>query len=589
MSNNFKPKLFVIGNIATEIILEVERFPYRNESIKAEYFHNQIGGAGASIGVAAGILGADVFLLSKIGREENGFKALEAIKNFSIRTTYIHFDASAYSTPMKITFLDRDGNTHSVITDITSSISIFELQKAEEDIKKCDALALELGLPDEVIYRALKLAKDNNIKTFVKPSYTKHISEKWVPLIDTLILNETELSFLSQMPVRHIETAIKAMKKLQPQFKDIILNFSKGTTIYLDNGNTEIISSCSSHIVDNSIADLAFAGSYIYFTLIEKPRKEAVKLSQCVAAYTMEKRGGIRSLPNIKELHNYIDRSDDLFARPLQKKEIQELIDTARTIRRDILEMTFEAGSGHPGGSLSIVEILTLLYFHEMNIYPNNPKAAHRDRLVLSKGHAAPALYAVLARRGFFDIAELKSLRKLGSILQGHPDMKRTPGIDFSTGSLGQGFSAANGMAIGLKAQHSLAYVYAILGDGEIQEGQIWEAAMTAVHYKLDNLIVFLDYNGLQIGGTVGEVKSTIEPLAEKWEAFGWHTLEVDGHNFLELKKAINRAKQVKGKPSIIIAYTIKGKGISFMERAIDYHGKVPDKEHLKRALEELK
>lgn len=259
----------------------------------------------------------------------------------------------------------------------------------------------------------------------------------------------------------------------------------------------------------------------------------------------------------------------------------------AKEIRKDIITMVTEAESGHPGGSLSCTDILTILYFDKMNIDPENPKWEERDRLVLSKGHAAPALYAVLSERGYFPKEELKTLRQLHSILQGHPDMKSTPGVDMTTGSLGQGLSAANGMALAGKLDHKNYRVYVILGDGEIQEGQIWEAAMTAAHYKLDNLTAILDYNGLQIDGKNEDVMN-IAPVKEKFKAFGWNVIEADGHNFEELDRAIEEAKATKGKPTIIIAKTIKGKGVSFMENRVEWHGVAPKKEEAEKALAEL-
>lgn len=266
----------------------------------------------------------------------------------------------------------------------------------------------------------------------------------------------------------------------------------------------------------------------------------------------------------------------------------QQLSDVARRIRRHIVQMVTEAKSGHPGGSLSAVEIVTALYFDAMNIKPENPRWEDRDRFVLSKGHAAPVLYAALAERGYFPVEELIKLRKTGAMLQGHPDMKGTPGVDMSTGSLGQGLSAANGMAIAGKLDNKDYRVYAILGDGEIQEGQIWEAAMAAAHYKLDNLTAFVDFNGLQIDGCVTEVMNP-EPVTDKFRAFGWEVLSVDGHNMDEIKEAIEKAKGIKGKPTAIIAKTVKGKGVSFMENQCGWHGAAPSKEQCESALCELK
>lgn len=268
-------------------------------------------------------------------------------------------------------------------------------------------------------------------------------------------------------------------------------------------------------------------------------------------------------------------------------KNYEELKSIAKSLRINIIKMLEKSQSGHPGGSLSACEILTALYFKEMNIDPKNPHWEDRDRFVLSKGHAAPVLYAALAERGYFPKEELNSLRKINSMLQGHPDMKGTPGVDMTTGSLGQGLSAASGMALAGKIDKKDYRVYALVGDGEVQEGIIWEAAMSAAHYKLDNLTVFMDHNGLQIDGKNEDVMN-IEPIDEKFKAFGWYVIKIDGHNFEEIFAALEEAKNTKGKPTMIIASTVKGKGVSFMENQAGWHGKAPSSEQAQQALEEL-
>ncbi len=271
----------------------------------------------------------------------------------------------------------------------------------------------------------------------------------------------------------------------------------------------------------------------------------------------------------------------------MQNITFNELAKVACKVRMGIIEGTFNAKSGHPGGSLSIAEIISYLYFKEMNIDPENPKADLRDRFVLSKGHAAPALYAVMANRGYFPVEELKTLRKPDSRLQGHPSMNYLPGIDISSGSLGQGISAACGMALGAKLKGDAFRVYTILGDGEIEEGQVWEAAMYAAAKKLDNLVAFVDNNNLQIDGTVEEVNSPY-PIPEKFAAFGWNVIEIDGHNFEEIEAALNNARECKNKPTAIIATTIKGKGVSFMENQVSWHGSAPNAEQYEIAMNEL-
>ena len=268
-------------------------------------------------------------------------------------------------------------------------------------------------------------------------------------------------------------------------------------------------------------------------------------------------------------------------------KDISFLKVKAKEIRKSIVSMITEAKSGHPGGSLSATDILTALYFSEMNVDPANPKMEGRDRFVLSKGHAAPAIYATLAEKGYFSKDELMTLRKFGSRLQGHPDMKKLPGIEISTGSLGQGLSVANGMALNAKMFNENYRTYVILGDGEVQEGQIWEAAMTAAHYKLNNLCAFLDNNNLKIDGNVSEIMG-VEPLDKKWEAFGWNVIKIDGHDFEQILSALDKARECKDKPTMVIAKTIKGKGVSFMENVCGFHGVAPTLEELERALAEL-
>ena len=264
-----------------------------------------------------------------------------------------------------------------------------------------------------------------------------------------------------------------------------------------------------------------------------------------------------------------------------------ELELTAYKIRRDAVTAVHSAASGHPGGSLSIADILAVLYFDEMNIDPNNSKNPDRDRFVLSKGHCAPALYGALAERGFFSVEDIKTFRHVDSYLQGHPDMKGVPGVDMSTGSLGQGICAANGMALAAKLDGKSYRVYTILGDGELEEGQVWEAAMFAPHYKLDNLTAFVDFNGLQIDGDITKVMNPT-PIDKKFEAFGWNVITINAHDMDEIKNAIAAAKATKGKPTVIIAKSIKGKGVSYMENQASWHGSAPNDEQYEQAMKEL-
>lgn len=269
------------------------------------------------------------------------------------------------------------------------------------------------------------------------------------------------------------------------------------------------------------------------------------------------------------------------------KRDIKKLESTAKEVRINLLKMLTKAGTGHSGGSLSAVEILTALYFSKMRHDPKNPEWQDRDKFILSKGHGAPALYTVLGLSGYFATSHFGTLRKMKSILRGHPNSVLTPGVEVCTGSLGQGLSQGNGIAIAARMDKRNTRVYVLLGDGEIQEGQVWEAAMTSSHYKLDNVCAIIDNNGLQIDGPVSEIMN-VSPIKEKWEAFGWHTISVDGHDFNDILSALDEAEAVKEKPTAIVAKTVKGKGVSFMEGKVEYHGAVPTEKELEMALNEI-
>ena len=271
----------------------------------------------------------------------------------------------------------------------------------------------------------------------------------------------------------------------------------------------------------------------------------------------------------------------------MDKKRVTELSIIANNVRKHALTAVYNAASGHPGGSLSVADVLTLLYFEVMNVDPKNPKMEDRDRFVLSKGHTAPALYGVLAEKGFIPKEDIKTFRNVNSYLQGHPDMNKVPGVDMSTGSLGQGVSAAGGMALAAKLDNKDYRVYSVLGDGELEEGQVWEQAMFAAHYKLDNFTIFVDNNGLQIDGDISKVMNP-NPIDKKFEAFGWHVIKVSAHNFEELMAAVDEAKATKGQPTAIIMKSVKGKNVSFMENNAGWHGPAPNEEQYNQAIAEL-
>ncbi|MEK7434099.1 MAG: transketolase [Cyanobacteriota bacterium] len=277
--------------------------------------------------------------------------------------------------------------------------------------------------------------------------------------------------------------------------------------------------------------------------------------------------------------------STNTLAKKLSPEELEKM---ALNIRRDIIQMIYDANSGHPGGSLSIADLISALYFNVLNHDPSKPDWEDRDRFILSKGHACPALYSAMARTGYFPYEELKTLRKIDSRIQGHPEVRKLPGIEASTGSLGQGLSIGAGLALGAKVQGKNFRTYVMTGDGELDEGQIWEAALFCGNKKIDNLVVIVDSNKQQLDGWIKDI-SSLDPLDDKWRAFGWEVIEIDGHNMKEILSAFEKAEQTKGKPTVIIANTIKGKGVSFMENNLDFHGASPTKEQYEKAMEELK
>jgi len=270
------------------------------------------------------------------------------------------------------------------------------------------------------------------------------------------------------------------------------------------------------------------------------------------------------------------------------KNSVEFLNETAREMRCSIISMIHAAKSGHPGGALSAADIMTALYWNELDVRPQEPGWPERDRVILSKGHTCPVIYAALAMKGFFDISVLQTLRKMGSILQGHPDMKKVPGLDMTSGSLGQGLSIGVGMAIGAKADRLKSRIYVILGDGEIQEGQIWEAAMSAAKYRLDNLVAVVDVNNLQVDGFCSDIMP-VEPIDKKWEAFGWEVIKIDGHDMQQILDAFAKARTVSGRPAVILADTVKGKGVDYMENVCEWHGMAPNDEQCQDALCQLK
>jgi transketolase len=362
----------------------------------------------------------------------------------------------------------------------------------------------------------------------------------------------------------------------------------EGTLLINDHGAT-VFHNYGVDVTDTIGAGDAFVAGLAVMIAEDKFVVDGIDFGSAAGAIATTKIGAQEAMPTRPEVEAFLQKKAGEGKRYKDYNERIKLLErTSNSMRRNIIKMLGCSKSGHPGGSLSAADVIAALYMEVMNIDPKKPKMENRDRFVLSKGHGAPALYTALVERGFMPVERLWQLRKIDGDLSGHPDMRKTPGVDMTTGSLGQGLSVANGMALAARLRGLDYRTYVMLGDGEIQEGQIWEAAMTASTRRLDNLCAILDYNGLQIDGSIGQVKAGLEPVIEKWKAFNWNVIEIDGHNHEQILEAFEDAKKAKGVPTIIIARTIKGMGVSFMERKVEYHGVAPTDDECERALAEL-
>jgi transketolase len=413
--------------------------------------------------------------------------------------------------------------------------------------------------------------------------------EGLAPLVDLLITGQPGLAAFSGKPVEHLESASAAAHALAGLgFRRAAVTLGPHGALVVDGDSMEVVPTCSVVARNLSLGADAFSGAFAVRLGEGAGLRDAAAFANAAASLSIPQLVIGDGLPERARVE---ERARELLLGkrlPLDRT-LSGLHEHADRIRALILQMLADAGSGHPGGSLSAAEILAVLYFHVMRVDPQAPGWAARDRFVLSKGHAAPVLYATLALRGFFPVGELSSLRRLGARLQGHPDRLLTPGVDVSTGSLGQGLSVACGLALAARVLGADWRTFVLLGDGELEEGEVWEAAMSAAGYSLDNLVAIVDYNGLQIDGSVSRIKGSLEPLADKWRAFGWRVEVVGGHDIAQLVRVLDeKAPGRDSRPTMVIAHTIKGKGVSFMERIVDYHGNRVSPEDCARALAEL-
>jgi transketolase len=604
--------VLVVGSCNYDLTIQTDRLPGPSETLLGGECTGFPGGKGANQAVGLHRLGSHVRFLARIGDDHYGQQILGHLEQLGLDASHVTKDPAA-PTGVALITLDRVG-TRSIVVSPGANNTLCETH-ADSFLKSAPDGALlvtQLEVPVPTVAHLLRRAKRYNLRTILNASPAVEFPLDLLRLVDVLILNQTELHVISGRSAQHLETAASAAQRLLTEGAGTILVTMgmRGVLIAQPacgremtaegSRTTRFIQGYKVAVKDSNVASSAFIAGLVHRLSSSNAEEScwtademeaAVRFGLSSMAVSLARPGGQASLPSAADVEEFLSDAERLApARQpsVQDDAIRELTEHANAIRRRIIRMLFTARSGHPGGSLSIVELLTALYFHTMVYNPRQPDWPNRDRLVLSKGHAAPALYATLIEAGFLDPALESELRKLGSPLQGHPDRKRCSGVEMSTGSLGQGLSVANGMALAARHNHQGYRVYCIMGDGEVQEGQVWEAAMTAAHYRLDNLCAVVDYNALQIDGSIGQVKSPIEPLPDKWKAFGWHVVNVDGHDLTDLCNAFDTARKTHDRPTMIVAHTIKGHGVSFMEGVIEYHGSTLSENEVQRALAEL-
>ena len=600
--------VLVVGSCNFDLTIQAERLPGPSETLLGGDYRAAPGGKGANQALGLARLGARVQFCARVGKDHYGQEIVDHLREEKLDVTHVELDDQA-PTGLALITLDSAGTRTIVVAPGANR----NLSEAHVERFMRDAPCVELGtghhgallvaqleVPVPTVAHALRMAKRCGQRTVLHASPAVEFPRDLLRLVDVLVLNQTELHVISGHSAQHLETAAGAAERLLAEGVGTVL-VTMGTRGVLvarqpgawpaTTGAVRFVPGYKVRVKDSNVASSAFIAGFVHHLATGEPEDlhAAVRYGLAAMAVALGRPGGQASLASAADVDRFLAEGTTAPDGPLLPDDkLRELADHANAIRRRIIRMLFAARSGHPGGSLSVVEVLTVLYFHTMVYNPRQVDWPNRDRLVLSKGHAAPALYSTLIEAGFLDASLEGTLRRLGSPLQGHPDRKRCAGVEMSTGSLGQGLSVANGMALAARHTHAGYRVYCIMGDGEVQEGQIWEAAMTAGHNELDNLCAVVDYNALQIDGNISQIKSPIEPLADKWKAFGWNVINVDGHDLLDLCNAFDRARQTRKRPTMIIAHTIKGHGVSFMEGVIEYHGSTLSEAEVKRALAEL-
>jgi transketolase len=593
--------VLVVGSCNYDLTIQTDRLPGPSETLLGGACMGFPGGKGANQAVGLQRLGSPVRFLARVGRDHYGEQIAEHLAAQGLDMSQLGVDADD-PTGVALITLDRVGTRTIVVSPgANNTLSEAHVDRFLRDADSGALLVTQLEVPVPTVAHLLRRAKRLSLRTVLHASPAVSFPLDLLRLVDLVVLNQSELHVLSGRSAQHLETAAAAAHHLLAEGAGAVLVSMgmRGVLVARPSdgdcpGCGQFIPGYKVKVQDSNVASSAFIAGLVHRLSTETAcdLEDAVRFGLAAMAVSLSRPGGQASLPTAQDVEAFLQRQATgatvTGEESAETDRIHELTARASSIRRRIIRMLYTARSGHPGGSLSIVEVLAALYFHTMVYNPRQPSWPHRDRLVLSKGHAAPALYATLIEAGFLEPELETELRKLGSPLQGHPDRKRCPGVEMSTGSLGQGLSVACGMALAARHLRQGYRVYCIMGDGEVQEGQVWEAAMTAAHYGLDNLCAIVDYNALQIDGSIGQIKSPIEPLPDKWKAFGWNVINVDGHDLVDLCTAFDQARQTAGKPTMLVAHTIKGHGVSFMEGIIEYHGSTLSEEEVKRALAEL-
>jgi len=588
-----KDTVAVIGSVNLDILVRTLSMPERGETISGDEVYFLPGGKGANQAVSIARLGKKVNFVAKIGKDAVMGNSLKNLSHPNINLKYMIKDKKLKTGIAMVNTTGKKGNKVTWYTGANNSLTPANIKKAEAAIINSSMVLVCTELPLDTVKKAVELGIKNKKKVIVSVgALTGKKREDVMSLLKgcyLIVMNEKEGGYLSNRVISHMETGCLTGRELLAHGVENVIITMGREALLVNSKGAGVFPGYGVNVVDTIGGGDAFAGALAVALLDGKTMQDAVEYANASGAMNSTRTGAQEGMPTRAQLDKFFAGRSGLGGHYRDySKTIKMVEKRTNRMRVNIIKMLGCSKSGHPGGSLSAIDVISTLYLHTMNVNPAKPKMEGADKFVLSKGHAAPALYAALAEAGFFPEERLWNLRKIGGGLSGHPDMKKTPGIDMTTGSLGQGLSVANGMALAAKLKGLPTRVYVMMGDGEMQEGQIWEAAMTSYHRRLDNVCAILDYNGLQIDGSIGEVKSGLEPLVEKWKAFNWNVIEIDGHNYEQIIEAFDAAKQVKGLPSIVIARTVKGKGISFMERKVEYHGVAPTQDEEARALKEL-